>query len=257
MVSLLLLFSSLIFGFLKFSCQSQFQSSESRNIPQFHCWIASKAPWSMWDSLKTYWNGTQMMWLKSKINTFNFNQIKSNQKYESNQLRNGESNQVKNSEPNQIGNYESSQVEKVSWIKSKSGLQNNLDTENRIESEPATSVKLLMPMKGLALDKWCGNRWVLDAKACSRRLQWRHICRYCRHRCIAVPFTCRIPCNRDVERVPRGVIHISGLVGEGVKVVWYNGYTVWSSVKIEYSYVWLHGQTLLLKSLIHLSLLLC
>ena len=56
----------------------------------------------------------------------------------------------------------------------------------------------------------------------------------------------RITLNRSLKRVPGGIFHIGGLASEGVWIVCYLRYTVWSSVRTYYSSVWVHGQTLYL-----------
>ena len=67
----------------------------------------------MWDSLKPDWNGNQIMLIESKINTLNMSRFKSNQKTESDPVKNNgsskggneESNQVEKIELNRVGKY--------------------------------------------------------------------------------------------------------------------------------------------------------
>ena len=51
-------------------------------------------------------------------------------------------------------------------------------------------------------------------------------------------------CNRDLERVPGGVVNIGELASEGVLDFWYHIYIVWPSVHTYHSSIWVHGQTL-------------
>ena len=65
------------FILFKCFCQTQFQSSELWNIPQFQCCNISETPSTMWDSLKPDWNVILIVWLRSKINTVDVNRIES------------------------------------------------------------------------------------------------------------------------------------------------------------------------------------
>ena len=115
--------------------------------------------------------------------------------------------------------------ELVSWIKS--------EPASKVKSEPVTRVKLTMPITGLTSDIWLINGRAPDASAeCSRQL-WG-----CRRR--SGPFLDRIPLNEAKEWVSGSVIVTIVLVNEGVWVIWYSRYTIWTSVHMEYSSVWVH-----------------
>ena len=57
-----------------------------------------------------------------------------------------------------------------------------------------------------------------------------------------------IPCNGAVKRIPKGVVCTNGLAIEVVWAVLSRRYTVFMYVRVDYFYVWVHRQTLLLQS---------
>ena len=54
----------------------------------------------------------------------------------------------------------------------------------------------------------------------------------------------RIPFNRALERSPGGIVRTGRLESVAVWVIWSCRYTVWPSIRTDYSCGWIHGQTL-------------
>ena len=126
--------------------------------------------------------------------------------------------------------------------------QIKLETVTQIKSELVTRTKLAMMTTGLVSDTWSINGQAHDSEVeCLRWLLWKRRCRDSRRR--LGPYLGRIPYKGFVKQVPGGINCIGILGSDGVWVFSSFRYTVWPSVIIDYSYIWVHRCTLLLHPL--------